>query len=226
MEKHRLIKLSDTHYIVVDDSEKEEDGFVYNHGHSRIEKYLSGGSGLCRKITRSTQPLELVKDPILTLGSSLGFNKIKHIPLSEVKEVIYGYSIDLTNLCFYDNRNPDFQIKEEYGYDKEEVEATGNFAKKDCNCDNCFYGRAELTEQLIAHQELVKDKLFTVEDMLNYSQVICEKLPKLKKLQTSQADDYGNNLDVILKIQDEFIQSLLPKTEWDVEFVDGKLKLL
>ena len=38
--------------------------------------------------------------------------------------------IDLTKLCYYDRRNPDFSIKEEYGYDKEEVEATGNFAKK------------------------------------------------------------------------------------------------
>jgi hypothetical protein len=61
--------------------------------------------------------------------------------------------IDLTKLCYYDKRNPDFQIKEEYGYDKEEVEATGNFAKKDCACDNCFYGRSKLTEQLIWQQE-------------------------------------------------------------------------
>ena len=61
--------------------------------------------------------------------------------------------IDLTKLCYYDKRNPDFQIKEEYGYDKEEVEATGNFAKKDCACDNCFYGRSKLTEQLIRQQE-------------------------------------------------------------------------
>jgi hypothetical protein len=61
--------------------------------------------------------------------------------------------INLTSLCYYDKRNPDFQIKEEYGYDKEEVEATGNFSKKDCACDNCFYGRSKLTEQLIWQQE-------------------------------------------------------------------------
>ena len=62
-------------------------------------------------------------------------------------------NIDLTKLCFYDRRNPDFQIKEEYGYDKEEVEATGNYSKKDCACDNCFYGRSNLTEQLILQQK-------------------------------------------------------------------------
>jgi len=62
--------------------------------------------------------------------------------------------IDLTKLCCYDRRNPDFQIKEEYGYDKEEVEETGNFSKKDCACDNCFYGRSKLIEQLIIQQEI------------------------------------------------------------------------
>ena len=71
--------------------------------------------------------------------------------------------IDLTKLCYYDRRNPDFSVKEEYGYDKEEVEATGNFAKKDCACDNCFYGRSRLTEQLIKYQETYP---FSEEDMI------------------------------------------------------------
>jgi hypothetical protein len=66
--------------------------------------------------------------------------------------------IDLTKLCYYDKRNPDFQIKEEYGYDKEEVESTGNFSKKDCACDNCFYGRSKLTEQLIWQQKRMYSK--------------------------------------------------------------------
>lgn len=67
--------------------------------------------------------------------------------------------IDLTQLCYYDMRNPDFNITEENGYDKEEIEATGNFAKKDCYCDNCFYGRTKLTEQLI--------EMYTEEEVLN-----------------------------------------------------------
>jgi hypothetical protein len=71
--------------------------------------------------------------------------------------------INLTRLCYYDKRNPDFQIKEEYGYDKEEVEATGNFSKKDCACDNCFYGRSKLTEQLIWQQE----RMYSEEDLRN-----------------------------------------------------------
>ena len=70
--------------------------------------------------------------------------------------------IDLTKLCYYDRRNPDFQIKEEYGYDKERVEATGNFAKKDCACDNCFLGISKLTEQLIWQQE----RMYSEEEVL------------------------------------------------------------
>jgi hypothetical protein len=73
--------------------------------------------------------------------------------------------INLTRLCYYDKRNPDFQIKEEYGYDKEEVEATGNFSKKDCACDNCFYGRSKLTEQLIWQQE----RMYSEEDMIEFA---------------------------------------------------------
>ena len=82
------------------------------------------------------------------------------IPKKETLEE--AAEINLTRLCYYDKRNPDFQIKEEYGYDKEEVEATGNFSKKDCACDNCFYGRSKLTEQLIWQQD--KNK-FSEEDM-------------------------------------------------------------
>jgi len=83
--------------------------------------------------------------------------------------------IDLSKLCYYDRRNPDFQIKEEYGYDKEEVEATGNFAKKDCACDNCFYGRSDLTEQLILQQERMYSEE-EVRQMLNrYNEIIAHR---------------------------------------------------
>ena len=59
-------------------------------------------------------------------------------------------------LCFYDTRNPDFSIKEEYGYDKKEVESCGEFSKKDCACDNCFYGRSKLANIIIESNKLLK----------------------------------------------------------------------
>ena len=52
----------------------------------------------------------------------------------KIKEV-YG------NLCYYDNRNPD--NNNEF-MDKEDIPL-----KKDCYCDNCFYGRTELAEYIL-----------------------------------------------------------------------------
>lgn len=48
----------------------------------------------------------------------------------------------LSKLCYYDPRNPD--------YDKENGER-----KKDCYCDNCFYGRTPLAEYIL---KLLEDK--------------------------------------------------------------------
>jgi hypothetical protein len=77
--------------------------------------------------------------------------KIEGLPMLELSNktpIIDTFWLE--KLCYYDRRNPDFQIKEEFGYDKEEVEATGNFSKKDCACDNCFYGRTRMAEKYIS----------------------------------------------------------------------------
>lgn len=44
-----------------------------------------------------------------------------------------------SNLCYYDKRNPDNNL-DIMDLDDNEIEA----AKKDCYCDNCFYGRTKL----------------------------------------------------------------------------------
>ena len=209
----KLIKLQNTHYIIVDDSEIKEGDWYWTPIKRTIEQcirkllIIKGGENDKKqfKITHSTEPLE---------GHDYLWRPIvKPLSLSEVEEAVYGYSIDLTNLCFYDRRNPDFQIKEEYGYDKEEVEATGNFAKKYCCCDHCFYGRAKLTEQLIAHKELTKDKLFTAEDVVE----ICFKL--------FNHTPSGSLTKWERRHYKDFIQSIQP-TEWDIEFINSKIKLL
>ena len=91
--------------------------------------------------------------------------------------------IDLTRLCYYDRRNPDFQIKEEYGYDKEKVEATGNFAKKDCACDNCFLGSSKLTEQLIWQQK----RMYSEEEVYN---ILVQHTIELFKGQPCTLDEF------------------------------------
>jgi hypothetical protein len=66
--------------------------------------------------------------------------------------------IDLTNLCYYDKRNPDCSADDETIEDHKK-----SLLKKDktCSCDNCFYGRTELTEQLISQAE----RMYSEEDM-------------------------------------------------------------
>lgn len=51
-------------------------------------------------------------------------------------------------LCYYDLRNPDgisiFASKEEI-----DEEGYGNHRREGCSCDNCFYGRTILAEELL-----------------------------------------------------------------------------
>lgn len=49
-----------------------------------------------------------------------------------------------SNLCYYDKRNPDNNL-DIMDLDDNEIEV----AKKDCHCDNCFYGRTKLAEYII-----------------------------------------------------------------------------
>jgi hypothetical protein len=65
---------------------------------------------------------------------------------------------DLTNLCYYDKRNPDCTVDDE---DIEDHKKSLLKKNKTCSCDNCFYGRSKLTEQLIWQAE----RMYSEEDM-------------------------------------------------------------
>jgi len=56
----------------------------------------------------------------------------------ELKEI-------LDNLCYYDKRNPQGY----YEFEDEEIE----HSKDDCYCDNCFYGRHNLANELLKLKE-------------------------------------------------------------------------
>lgn len=51
-------------------------------------------------------------------------------------------------LCSYDTRNPNGVA---YYLTKEEIKEEGytETAKRDCYCDNCFYGKTELAEYIL-----------------------------------------------------------------------------
>ena len=55
-------------------------------------------------------------------------------------------------LCYYDLRNPDGINS--YGLlDVEEIKEKGygNYKKEGCSCDNCFYGRTKMAEELLKY---------------------------------------------------------------------------
>lgn len=188
----RLIKLSEEHYIVVDDSEiKLGDWFYYKQFGEDIAYQTNKDTNLAninnpdkyfRKITHSTKTL--------IYDNELGYTSIPNvskITLSEVEEAIYGYSVD----------------KMAYEHDVK----TGLSSEFDYNIFELGFK---------AHKKIVKDKLFTVEDMrkaIRYG------------FDVGFCSNSSNKTKNNLQSEEQFIQSLLPKTEWEVEFIDGQLKL-
>lgn len=168
--KSKLIKLSETHYIIVDDSEIKV-GYVFNSKGISQREEMSGYSDdyinrYWQKITHST--------PIGGLSAMLEAG-VKELSLSEVEEAINGYSVEeMADELISSSDNVDVKLV------KEVWKAGFN-----------------------THKELVKDKLFTIEDVL-------------------VAANLAKNFN---KTDNEIIQLLTPKTEWDIEFVDGKIKL-
>ena len=213
--KGKLIKLSDTHYIIVDDSEIKEGDWMFNYSgvkyneqvvsqctknaainwqqNMHINNETKSIRDCIKKITHSTQPLETKNEEYAWYGgenkiTAKTFNKIKPLSLSEVEEAIYGYNLD--DLVF------------------------NEFKKQDKYTFNEFKDIFILGFK--AYQELVKNKLFTVDYMK-------------KAFRAGGAYTLGSHEHFQQTHPDEkeFIKSLLPKTEWDVEFDEqGKLRLL
>ena len=101
--------------------------------------------------------------------------------------------------------------------------------------DSDWQRRFDVIKGFNAHKELVKDRLFTVEDMykmwdaavsfteafhnLNEEFFSKEEWYQLEQVQKNVQSRVMNKVD--------YLKSLLPSTEWDVEFDEqGKLKLI
>lgn len=53
----------------------------------------------------------------------------------------------LENLCYYDTRNPNGALDVDVIAAHQNSLRSGRILK--CHCDNCFYGRTELAEELL-----------------------------------------------------------------------------
>jgi len=188
--KTKLIKVSEDHYVIVDDSRKSllskgGSGYYLGHNHKIYSISDISNKPVIGQITHSTQPLEYK-------FSSFVYKGYDNIPLSEVEEAIYGYSVKKMAQSAF--THPDFG--------KYKI---GSVA---------YYNGYK--DGFKAHQELTKDKLFTVKQMKKALSVVYKDWYQDIGHSENTEDEYYNRI----------IQSLFPKTEWDIEIVDGKIKLL
>lgn len=184
-ESKKLIKLSDTHYVVVDDSEIKEGDWSYDVVDKEIFCVYSINkvSGIIRSKSHTTVLDSCKKITHSNIGH-LYQDSIKPLSISEVEEAIYGYSVNKmaenSTLLIQDNREKH-------------------------NCKEFYISGFK------AHQELTKDKLFTIED--------------LELLISLNEDDFdrGKGKYILEEFIDDFKSE---KTEWNIELVDGKIKLI
>ena len=208
-----LIKITDEHYVIVDNSEIKIDDYYLDDCNTircaitEVESYWTHRKHY-RKVIHSTKPLESCCTPVGHLKryvdckgcdrSYLGYKKIQSISLSEVKELIG--EIDMRDL--------------ELMYHKkliERREVAKNFRGQVAgNHPDMFTSREMLsmmegfTDGYNQALEDTKNKKYTDEDI--------SKLIRLVR---------GG-----WYLKHEILQELQPKTEWEVEFIDGELKLI
>lgn len=203
----KLIKLSEEHYVIVDEV-KEIDPSSPSNGHwcyvlhkpsnTILEATLIGeqmGNMTVIDETLRNKREVLYKEvvPIIAASETMEFHpkeSMKSIPLSEVEEAIFGYSVD------------------KMAIDKFPYTDEGSLA----DCIDASKRRI-WKDGFNAHKELVKDKLFTAEDMKNAF---------IKGKSYALSTHLGAK-----EIFHTFQKSLEPKTEWEVKFDEqGKLKLI
>lgn len=190
---NKLIKLSELHYIIIDDSEIKNKDYKYCPLDDVVRIHKQSGQYYDTKefkVTHSTEPLEeVVWWERETRKSKLGFDKIKLLSLSEVKEAINGYNVQ---------------------------EMAENNSKKAKSTDGIGGRYLGYIDGFKAHQELVKDKLFT-EQQLRDS--IFKAIDIWMNNMTKDSSEINES-----EIKN-IIQSL-QKTEWNIELIEGKIKLI
>jgi hypothetical protein len=192
----KLIKITEDNYIIVDNSEiKEGDYYLFTWGgEQEIQRFFKEQYAdrenhkhlydtACKKITHSTQPLELLSENGL---SGMGFSKVRPLNIFEIKELIGEVDVE---------KKSENLAKSLYDKSKhEDWDIYNSLVQEDAEMIKLGYNQA---------LEDNKDKKYTEKDVIRIVE---------KSRETGLTAEY-------------LILSLQPKTEWEVEFVNGKIKL-
>jgi len=200
----KLVKINTNHYVVVDDSEIKDGDYFLNETNT-IEGWIDNYpfkilSPKCKKITHSTEPLEYIGFHV-TLGWQLGFGKIKPLILSEIKKLIGEVNMEELELIYHQQLMQRREVAKNF-----RGQVAGNHP-------DMFTSREMLsmmegfTDGYTQALEDNKNKQYTEEDM---------------KYMFECGRNYQNNAEVTFKVSMDFIKD---RVKWEVEFVDGKLKL-
>ena len=193
----KLIKINTDHYVIVDNSEIKEGDWMIRNGEqpTLVTPNFWWDFGVpYKKITHSTQPLEL-----LTLSenglSGMGFSKVRPLNIFNVKELIG--EVDVNKKAEQEYReypnNPKEHPDWQYGRDT-----------------NCHRKRKAFIKGYNQALEDNKDKKYTEEDL---------------RIALVYGYERGREGDFTSEQEEEFYKYLQPPTSWEVEIVDGKLKL-
>ncbi len=148
------------------------------------------------KVTHSTQPLCIIHGD--NNKETISYGSTGYLPISEVEELLGVVDVDKKAEEFY-----------EFWYDKYGTSEVDTIVR-----DAVFHGFRGGYNQFLEDN---KEKKYTEEDLREVVRLA---------LEDAEASVIWSKEWYPKKLADRIIQSLQPKTEWEVEFVDDKLKLI
>ena len=207
----KIIKIKEDHYVIVDETIQPVNGWYYDKFIEKIRNTNGAEyniSYLTLQITHSTQPLASMKELM-----EKGYDNILPINIDEIKKLIGEVDVEK-------------KAKEEY---------------KD-NLHNPFFTAAPMGYVKGYNQALEdnKEKKYTEEDLVKayeYGSNALLGISKINLIQSLQpktewkyvGECKGNNGDGCFMDSpghDCGCYKRVPKTGWEVEIIDGKLKLV
>jgi hypothetical protein len=203
-----LIKINKDHYVIIDNLDIKEGDFFLNET-TTIEVGISNYKSLspkCKKITHSTKPLEDVIVLVRPDGSDVSetiFDKVKEISLSEVKKLIGDVNLEELELIYHQQLIERREVARNF-----RGQVAGNHPDMFTSREilSMMEGYSDGYTQALEDNKS-KNKQYTEEDM---------------RYMFECGRNYQNNAEVTFKVSMDFIKH---RIEWEVEFVDGKLKL-
>lgn len=192
----KLIKINTEHYIIVDESKQPVEGYYYDSFINKIKNTNGAEYGEAKHCWQITYSTQPLEEGTTIHGiEHKRWVYIKYIDLSEVKELLGEVDVE---------KKADEEYYEQDKSFENDIDPFFNYSE---------YLKVGFIDGYNQALENNKEKKYTEEDINKIRQILVEGA--ITNMSCSSA---------VVEL-DKYIQSLKPKTEWEVEIVDGKLKL-